>query len=594
MKINTNFNSLKITGLFRQNSVDLSKSFARLSSGSRINSASDDAAGLQISNRVTSQIRGMSVAVRNANDGISMMQVAEGSMQQVTNNLQRMRDIALQAANATNTVVDRKALNEEFLELQNEINRINETTTFGGQRIYETNTTSIPDQFERELITGLQRTWLSESEKIIEENFGIVGQGELKIDFERDAVGGALAFVTSQNVGSETRISLTIDLADFSSFDNIHNGLGGGIGGTSGIKLDEVILHEMVHATMAATMDDYGNLPAWFVEGSAEVLRGADDQIAGSTPLAVANAFTAEGQSTSVQSNLGAYGGGFAALRYMDYTLGSRGVKELMQELAGGATFDEALNTASNGQWTDQGDFISEVTGAPLDTATYTSRLEEFIDLNMDTTNKDNGALGGTDAGGELERENVMTGFGAGGKGGTRGFTETLVLNDNDADPNDFATNSNWVDPNRGDIALEDYATEINGAGGRMFTYQVGANANEIIQTNFGALSTETLGLENVDIVNRAQFAVTAIDDALKIVDSQRARLGATQNRLESTVNNLSNVIENQTAARSRIADTDFAQQTAELTKQQILQQSSVSLLSQANQSQQLALSLLN
>lgn len=561
---------------------------AKLSSGSRINSASDDAAGLQISNRITSQIRGMSVAVRNANDGISMMQVAEGSMQQVTNNLQRMRDIALQAANATNTIVDRRALNEEFQQLQTEINRINETTTFGGQRIYETNSTSIPDQFERELITGLQRTWLSESEKIIEENFGILGQGELKIDFERQAVGGALAFVTSQNVGGETRVSLTIDLADFSSFDDIHNGL------SSGVKLDEVILHEMVHATMASTMDEYGNLPAWFLEGSAEVLRGADDQIVGSTPAAVATAFAAEGTSTTVVSNLGAYGGGFAALRYMNDTIGGNGIKEMMQELANGSTFDDALNVASNGQWTNQGDFISEVTGAPLDTSTYTTRLEEFIDLNMDTTNKDNGALGGIDAGGELNRENVMTGFGAGGKDGTRGFTETLVLNDDDTDQTDFTTNSNWVDPNRGDIALEDYITEVSGAGGRMFTYQVGANANEIIQTNFGALGTDTLGLENVDIVNRAQFAVTAIDDALKIVDSQRARLGATQNRLESTVNNLSNVIENQTAARSRIADTDFAQETAELTKRQILQQSSLSLLGQANQSSQLALSLLN
>lgn len=590
MKINTNFNSLRIAGLSRQNGVDLSKSMAKLSSGSRINSASDDAAGLQISNRITSQVRGMTVAVRNANDGISMMQVAEGSMQQVTNNLQRMRDIALQAANATNTVVDRKALNEEFLELRNEINRINETTTFGGQRIYETNSTSIPDQFERELVTGLQRTWLSESEKIIEENFGILGQGELKIDFERQANDGTLAWVTSQNVGAETRVSLTIDLAEFSDFNSIHNGLSN----FGGVKLDEVILHEMVHATMASTMDEYGNLPAWFLEGSAEVLRGADDQIVGSTPAAVAAAFAAEGTSTTVVSNLGAYGGGFAALRYMNDTIGGNGIKEMMQELAKGSTFDDALNAASNGQWTTQADFLAEVNGPAIDSGTYGSRLEEFVATKMDTTNKDNGALGGIDAGGELNRENVMTGFGAGGKDGTRGFTETLVLNDDDTDQTDFTTNSNWVDPNRGDIALEDYITEVSGAGGRMFTYQVGANANEIIQTNFGALGTDTLGLENVDIVNRAQFAVTAIDDALKIVDSQRARLGATQNRLESTVNNLSNVIENQTAARSRIADTDFAQETAELTKRQILQQSSLSLLSQANQSSQLALSLLN
>lgn len=566
---------------------------AQLSSGSRINSAADDAAGLQISNRVTAQIRGMGVAVRNANDGISMMQVAEGSMQQVTNNLQRMRDIALQAANATNTVVDRKALNEEFQELQNEINRINETTTFGGQRIYESNSTPIPDQFQRELITGLQRTWLSESEKIIEEHFGIVGQGELKLDFEKVAVGGSLAFVTSQVVGRETRVSLTIDLADFKSIDAIHNGTGG-IGSNTGVKLDEIILHEMAHATMASTMSQYASMPAWFIEGSAEVLRGADDQIANRTPDSVVAAFTAQGANTTVTNQVGAYGGGFVAMRYMDATIGSNGIKKLMSELTKGATFDAAINTASNGSWANEAAFRSELTGAAIDSATYNSRMAEFIATKMDTTNKDNGALGGLDAGGDLNRENVMTGFGAGGKGGSRGFTETLILNDNDGDQSDFTTNSNWTDPNRGDIALEDYVTEVSGAGGRMHTFQIGANANETIQTNFGALGTETLGLGGVDIVNRAQFAVTAIDDALKIVDSQRARLGATQNRLESTVNNLSNIIENQTAARSRIKDTDFAKETAELTKRQILQQSSTTLLSQANQSSQLALSLLN
>ncbi len=590
MIINTNVNSLRISGLFRQNSQDLSRNYAQLASGLRINSASDDAAGLQISNRITSQIRGMNVAVRNANDGISMMQVAEGSMQQITNNLQRMRDIALQAANATNTVVDRKALNEEYLELENEINRINETTTFGGQQIYDKNSTSIPDQFEREMITGLQRTWLSESEKIIEDYFGIRGEGELKIDLERDADDGTLAWVTSQVVGGENRVSLTIDLAEFNSVDAIHNGLDA----YGGVKLDEIILHEMVHATMASSFEDWTNLPAWFKEGSAEVLRGADDQIVGNTAAAVATAFAAEGTSTTVVSNLGAYGGGFAALRYMDYTLGNNGTKTLMQELSGGATFDQALNTASNGTWATQNDFLNEINGAAIDSGTYGSRMEEFISTEMDTTNKDNGALGGVDAGGDFVRENVMTGYGSGSSGGTRGFTETLVLNDDNGDTTDFSTSTNWVDPDRGDIALEDYALEVTGAGGKMYTFQVGANANETIQTNFGALSTDTLGLENVDIVNRAQFAVTAIDDALKIIDSQRARLGATQNRLESTVNNLANVIENQSAARSRIADTDFAKATAELTRNQILQQSSMTLLSQANQTQELALSLLS
>ncbi|MDU0112796.1 flagellinolysin [Psychrosphaera aquimarina] len=589
MIINTNVSSLQITGLFRKNNRALTNTYNQLSSGSRINSAADDAAGLQISTRLTSQINGMKVASRNANDSISMMQVAEGAMQQVTNNLQRMRDIALQAANATNTVVDKKSLNEEYLQLSEEIDRINEATTFGGQRLYESNRSSIPDQFEREMVRGLQSTWLGESEKIIEQYFGITGQGELKLDLERDADDGTLAWVTNATVGGVKRVTLTIDLAEFKDIDSIHNGLDN-YGGT---KLDEIVLHEMVHATMVSTMDEFNNLPAWFKEGAAEVLRGGDDQIAGNSGAAVLAAFNAQGTGTTVTNNLGAYGGGFVAMRYMEHTLGDRGLKNVMQELASGATFDNALNTASNGNWSNEADFRAELTGAANDTGTYASRMEEFMAEEMDSTNKDNGALGGEDANNGFTRENVMTGYGSGDRSGTRGFTETIILNDNDSDQTDFAVNSNWVDTNRGDIALQDYELDVTSAGGPLHTFQIGADANQTMQVNFGAFSTTTLGLDNVDIVNRSQFAIFAIDDALKIVDKHRAILGATQNRLESTVNNLNNVMENQISARSRILDTDYATKSAELARYQIMQQASISLMSQANQSQELALTLL-
>ena len=589
MIINTNTSSLQLTGLFRKSNIALTNIYSQLSSGYRINSAADDAAGLQISTRITSQVNGMKVAIRNANDSVSMMQVAEGAMQEVTNNLQRMREIALQAANATNGVVDRKALNDEYLELQTEINRINEATTFAGQRLYETNGTSIPDEFEREMVSGLQSTWLGESEKIIEQYFGITGQGELKLDLERDADDGTLAWVSNATVGGVKRVTLTIDLAEFSDINSIHNGLDK----YGGVQLDEIVLHEMVHATMVSTMDDFNNMPAWFKEGSAEVLRGADDQIEGSTSAAVLAAFNSQGASTTVTDQLGAYGGGFVAMRYMEYTLGSDGLKDLMQTLAGGATFDDALNTASNGSWTSEADFRASLTGAAYDTATYGSRMEEFMAEEMDSTNKDNGALGGEDANNGFTRENVMTGYGSGDRSGTRGFTESIILNDNDSDQTDFSVTSNWLDSNRGDVALQDYELNVTSAGGRLHTFQIGANANQTMQVNFGAIGTTTLGLDNVDIVNRPQFAIFALDDAMKIVDKHRSLLGATQNRLESTVNNLNNVVENQSAARSRILDTDYASKTAELARYQIMQQASIALLTQANRSQELALALI-
>ena len=135
--VNTNTASINGQRNLMGSSNGLENSMQRLASGLRINSAKDDAAGLQISNRLTSQINGLNVAVRNANDGISMAQTAEGALQESTNILQRMRDLSIQAANATNTTVDRKAIQEEVVQLKSELNRIADTTTFGGQKLLD-------------------------------------------------------------------------------------------------------------------------------------------------------------------------------------------------------------------------------------------------------------------------------------------------------------------------------------------------------------------------------------------------------------------------------------------------------------------------
>ncbi|MUH72182.1 flagellin hook IN motif-containing protein [Psychrosphaera haliotis] len=137
LTVNSNPASINAQNKLGMASGGLKTSMERLASGLRINSAKDDAAGLQISNRLTSQINGLNVAVRNANDGISMAQTAEGALQESTNILQRMRDLSVQSANATNTTVDRKALQEEVTQLQSELDRIADTTTFGGQNLLD-------------------------------------------------------------------------------------------------------------------------------------------------------------------------------------------------------------------------------------------------------------------------------------------------------------------------------------------------------------------------------------------------------------------------------------------------------------------------
>src|SRR5690554_2400323 len=137
LTVNSNIASLNAQRNLQGSTNALTTAMERLSSGSRINSAKDDAAGLQISNRLTSQINGLNVAVRNANDGISMAQTAEGALQESTNILQRMRELALQSANSSNSSDDRAALQKEVAQLQSELDRIAETTAFGGRKILD-------------------------------------------------------------------------------------------------------------------------------------------------------------------------------------------------------------------------------------------------------------------------------------------------------------------------------------------------------------------------------------------------------------------------------------------------------------------------
>jgi len=137
LTVNTNIASLNTQRNLNTSGKALDTSLQRLSTGSRINSAKDDAAGLQISNRLSSQINGLNVAVKNSNDGISMSQTAEGALQQSTSILQRMRDLALQSANGSNSDDERTALNSEVTELKKELNRISNTTTFGGKKLLD-------------------------------------------------------------------------------------------------------------------------------------------------------------------------------------------------------------------------------------------------------------------------------------------------------------------------------------------------------------------------------------------------------------------------------------------------------------------------
>lgn len=393
LTINTNVASLNAQRNLGTSQSDLNKSMQRLSSGLRINSAKDDAAGLAISDRMTAQIRGLNQASRNANDGISLAQTAEGALQESTNILQRMRELAVQSANDTNSDSDRASLNDEVVQLRAELDRIASTTEFNGRNVIDGSMT--------------------------------------------DAT-----FQVGANAGADQTISFSIDSAR--------------------------------SADLGEQSTDY----------AAEI--------------------------TEVNAALTAQGVTFTAV-------------------AGQGTDGNDLNIII----TDNGDG-----GAPV-----VSVSGDDITITGDITT-----------------------------------TGTLTTAEIAAAINDSDEASALVVASGGDTTLATVAASADLAGGVDFEAAVG-----------------TTTMNNVSVLTRSEASVTieSVDAALSEIDTIRGGLGAIQNRFESTIANLNNVSENLSAARSRIMDADIAQETSAMTKNNILQQAGVSILAQANQAPQLALSLL-
>ncbi|KFA97205.1 flagellin [Vibrio sp. ER1A] len=372
--VNTNVSAMMAQNQLNKASQALNQSLERLSSGYRINSAKDDAAGLQISNRLEAQISGLGVAQRNANDGISIMQTAEGAMNETTAILQRMRDLSLQSANGSNSAQERKALQEEFSALNDELNRIAETTSFGGKR----------------LLNG---------------SFG----------------------KTTFQIGAQAGEAIQVELKNMRS-DQLEMG---GVAYRANNSVSE----------------------SWQVDSSNRSLSFSYQDAQGRT------------QTDTIELKVG----------------------DDIEQVA----------TYINGQTDTMSASVNEQ-----------GQLQLFADSQQ--------------------------------------VTSSVIFSGNFAQALDIATQ--------------------------------------------GIVTVDNLSIEGV---GGAQMSVSVIDQALKYVDSHRAELGAYQNRLGHTINNLANMEENLSSSNSRIKDTDYAKETTEMLKQQILQQVSTTILAQAKQTPNLALTLL-
>ena len=539
--INSNAASLNARNQLNLVTRNLSTRFERLSSGLRINGASDDAAGLSISTRMNAQVRGTQRAIQNANDNISYVQTAEGALNEVTNILQRMRELTVQASSNILSHNDRVSIQGELTQLGDEINRINESSAFNGKQIFSQHETisvgdksATPDGFNitydltgavgsaGEVATAFQESWLRESVDRIEKYYGITSKGRnLTIDFTAGA-----AFAGQVAEAGNGDLTLTIDTNDVSADSQ---------GFTVGI-------HEVVHAVMFAADAD-ANGERWWNEGAAQFMEDGDERLDRMVDAHGAAAIAARDLSAFAGLDERDYAASYAAVRFLHQSIRDHGhdegLKAMMLELQGGATLDQAFASVSG--YSSEASFLAD----------FAAKGEDFIN-SMDLKNADIGIIGGADADG--------------------GAVTTID-----------------------DIVSGIKMFEESKDGGVEVAMHIGANSDETLRFTVRSFNTSALNLEGIEIIDfdDADGLLRNIDIALDQVSKQRSEFGAVQNRLESTINSLEVNVETTSASRSRILDADFAAETASLTTNQIIQRAATSVLSQANVRPRLALSLL-
>ncbi len=462
--INTNIMSLNAQRNLNTSGASLATSIQRLSSGLRINSAKDDAAGLAISERFTTQIRGLDVAARNANDGISLAQTAEGAMTEIGNNLQRIRELAVQSANATNSDTDRQALQAEVSQLVAEIDRVATQTDFNGTKLLD-------GSFSSQI------------------------------------------FQIGANAGQ------TI------SIDSIANARASALGQYQGVNEKSMAMAAANDAaspkavTIGGTVYNLGD-----VADDAKAIAAAlsSQNIAGFQ--ATANAARAVGTSAAIA--------------------GAAGDADVMTINGTQINLTNTGNAASN-----RASAIAQINAQSAKTGVRAEDNGSGIALVSDGRNI----------------TTAFTGAGVGDYGlpadGTVGGTLNInyVAPDNVQGSIDFTTGFD-------DIDWDPLAIASTGTSVAAF---------------------------DISKVDGAEAVLRSVDAALQTINSSRADLGAVQNRFTSTIANLQTTSENLSASRSRIRDADYAKETAELTRTQILQQAGTAMLAQANTSTQSVLSLL-
>ena len=535
--INTNTSALSAQNSLRVTGLNQATAMERLSSGIRINSAKDDAAGLAISTRMTANIRGISAAIRNANDGISLTQTAEGSLSSIGDNLQRIRELAVQSANTGNNASDRAALNNEAAQLISEIDRVANNTTFNGIKLLDG---TYKDQ-------SLQVGAGNESNDRIALSIGDATtprlgaattaslQG-LAITDGSKIVTGALT-INAYNVGATTSDGVSVALSEGSAISkaNAINAIASRTGVVASAKATSVIFNAIGVAT-PADRDFKFLLNGVVVSGRVE---GENSNVGSASNISAA--INAQTSKTGVYAEVGLTG---------NYTLTAADGRNIV------LSTDTASMLKADGF--DPALAVEDELPANYDPASWGSTGINVVSrgttdiLYADWTNLSTGA----DA--DLTVTDDKTGF------------SRVVF---------------------GSIDLStDSLQGITLGGVDAEAEKLGLDADSYTASSS---SGSGVGSVNLNTSTGSQSALTTLDRAINVITDMRAAMGAYQNRLIAAISNLENTSMNLSASRSRILDTDYAKETTNLAKAQIIQQAATAMLAQANQSAQSVLALL-
>ena len=486
--INTNVSSLTAQRNLGTSQASLTTSIQRLSSGLRINSAKDDAAGLAISERFTSQIRGLNQAARNANDGISLAQTAEGAMQSASNILQRVRELAVQSANASNSASDRQALQAEVGQLVAELDRIGQTTEFNGSKLLDG--TFGTAQFQ--VGANANQTIVAATANLRTSVYGN----------NQNAASAGAATGGATSTGSNAVTAGTVSVSGYL--------------GTGSLS---VALNDSAKAT-ADQINALKSTTGVTATARTEVRLG-DMGSTGSYTLALT------GDNTT-------------AIAVSFTVTATAGVDRLSAAVS--AINDQSAKTGINAALSSDGSqvILTNATGNNI-TVADVSGIANADDVTVTAYNAAAGSTGSA--------QTISAASGA---------------------------------------TLSTVAGYITLDSEKSFALTSGTS-----QLTTGGSSLQTVANLDVTTFSNATNALKTVDSALAFINGERAKLGALQSRFESSIASLQITSENLSASRSRIQDADFAMETANLSRAQILQQAGTAMVAQANQIPQGVLALL-